>query len=346
MGYNIAVLIVLLCLSFFFSCAETSLFSLSKIRIKRLKNDNVKNFKLVEALLNNPTKLIITILTGNMFANVAASSIAASLIVKRWGHASVGISIVLMTAVIVIFCEILPKIIAIRHSESIAPKLSPLLNVFSKAIFPLRWGLNKLAEAVLSIIERIVGKSESAITKDELKSAVHIGYSREGILNKKEAEMIRDVLKLSDKKVEDIMTADRDTVLFPITMPFGDACSAMREAELLRVPVYGKNHQDIVGILYAKDILKKGAENGLNENIAGVVLREPLYVLKDMPLSKLLHRFREHKTHFALVRNSSGRVIGSVTLEDLLGEIVGKIQDKEAVITKIKNKYEFLKRVS
>jgi putative hemolysin len=338
MGYNIAVLIVLLCLSFFFSCAETSLFSLSKIRIKRLKNDNVKNFKLVESLLNN--------LTGNMFANVAASSIAASLIVKRWGHASVGISIVLMTTVIVIFCEILPKIIAIRHSESIAPKLSPLLNVFSKAIFPLRWGLNKLAEAVLSVIERIVGKSESAITKDELKSAVHIGYSREGILNKKEAEMIRDVLKLSDKKVEDIMTADRDTVLFPITMPFGDACSAMREAELLRVPVYGKNHQDIVGILYAKDILKKGAENGLNENIAGVVLREPLYVLKDMPLSKLLHRFREHKTHFALVRDSSGRIIGSVTLEDLLGEIVGKIQDKEAVITKIKNKYEFLKRVS
>ena len=346
MAYNIIALIALLCLSFFFSCTETSLFSLSKIRIKRLKNDNVKNSRLVESLLNSPTKLIITILIGNVFANVAASSMAASLIVKKWGHASVTISILVMTAVIVVICEILPKIIAIKHSERIALKTAPFINAFSKIIFPLRWGLNRLAEAVLSFMERVFGKSESAITKDELKSAVQIGYSREGILNKKEAQMIKDVLKLSDKKAEDVMTQSENMVLFPITMPLKDARIAMKEAELLRVPIYGKNHQDIVGILYAKDILRQGTENSLSGNIAKDTLREPLYVSKDMPLSKLLHRFREQKTHFALVAGDGDRLIGSVTLDGLLGEIVGKMHDKEALITKIKDKYEFLKRSS
>ena len=346
MAYNAIALIVLLCLSFFFSCAETSLFCLSKIRIKRLKNDNVKNFKLVESMLGSPTKLIITILIGNMSANVAASSIAASLIVKKWGHASVGISIILMTVVIVILCDILPKIIAIKHPESIAPKAAPLLNGFSKVVSPLRWGFSRLAEAVLSLIERVFGKSESAITKDELRSAVHISYTREGVLNKKEAEMIGDVLKLSDKKVEDIMTADKDTVLFPVTMPFKDACIAMKEAELLRVPVYGQSHQDIVGMLYAKDILKRDGENAFSETIIKEFLKEPLYVSQDMPLSKLLHKFRENKTHFAIVRGGGVKIIGSVTLEGLLGEIVGKMQDKEALMAKIKNKYEFLKRSS
>ena len=341
MFYRIIAFLILLFLSAFFSGSETSLFSLSKIRVKRLKVDNIRNAGLVESLLSKPTNLLITILIGNMFANVFAAGMAASLSVKTWGGLGMGISIIVMTVIVVIFCEIMPKIIAIKNSARASLVVSPFINAFSKLVFPLRWLLSGLVNNVLfSCCKRFV-KAESDITKAELESAIKMGYSKGGILDKEEAEMMGDVLKLSDKTVGDVMVHKKGIVSFPLTMPVEEMCVAIKEAELSRIPVYGKSRTDIVGILYAKDLLKKKTEDRLGGDIK-TFLREPFYVKMDMRLSALLREFRTKKIHFALVKDKSEKVVGLVTLEDLLEEIIGEIGDKETLIQRIRNRYKYL----
>lgn len=337
MFYYIIALLLLLFLSAFFSGSETSLFSLSKIRVKHLKIDNVKNSDIVESLLNRPTFLLITILIGNMFANVFASSIAASFSIKRWGEGGLGISIVAMTVIIVIFCEIMPKIIAIKNAKRFSLIASPFIRAFSQIVFPMRWILSGLTEGMLSFFEKRFKKIESDITKDELESAIKVGYSKEGILDKEEAEMMEDVLELSDKKVEDVMVRDQDIVSFSVTTPIEEMGIAIKEAELSRIPVYEKRGTDILGILYAKDLLRRRLEKTQDADIKGL-LRKPFYVRKDMRLSTLLREFRTRKIHLALVNDEKGKLVGLVTLEDLLEEIIGDIRDKEALLQRIKKK--------
>jgi len=340
MSYHIIALFILLFLSAFFSGSETSIFSLSKIRIKRLKLDNVKNTDVLKSLINNPTDLLITILIGNMFANVFASSIVASLSLKKWGQSGVAVSIIVMTVIVVVFCEIMPKIIAIRHSKQFSLFVSPFIRIFSLLFFPLRRVLSILAEGTLYFFTGRAKKGESDITKDELESAIKVGYAKGGILDKEEAEMMEDVVQLSDKKVKDVMVKAGDIVSFPASMPLEEMYIAIKGAELSRIPVYEKKQADITGILYAKDLLRKKLEQPLNKDIKDI-LRKPFYVTKDMRLSLLLREFRTRKIHLALVNNEFGKLAGLVTLEDLLEEIIGDIKDKEALLGRIKKRYAY-----
>lgn len=337
MQYHIFILLALLFLSFFFSGTETSLFSLSKIRVKHLKIEKVRNSDIIEYLLDRPTELLITILVGNMFANVFASSIAASFSVKTWGEAGVGISIPVMTVIIVVFCEIIPKIIAIRNAKGFALFASPFIYAFFQLVFPIRRFLNRLTEGVLSFFEKIFKKTEHDITKDELASAIKVGYSKGGILDKKEAELMEGILRLSDKKVEDAMVREQDVVFFPVDMPAEEMYIAIKEAELSRIPIYEGERTNIQGILYAKDLLKKRLERPQTADIRGL-LRKPFYVTNDMRLNLLLREFRARKTHIALVNDKEERVIGLITLVDLLEEIIGDISDKRALVRRIRKR--------
>lgn len=336
MIYHIITLLILLFLSAFFSGSETSLFSLSKIRVKRLRVENVKNSDIVESLLNKPTELLITILIGNMFANISASTIAASFSIRMWGEAGVGISIGVMTIIVVIFCEIMPKIIAIKNAKRFSLFVSPFIRIFSQLVFPIRWVLSGLTEGMLSFFGARLKKTETGITKDELESAIKVGYSKEGILDKEEAEMMGDVLQLSDKKVEDVMVQYQNIVSFPVTMSLEEMCIAIKEAELSRIPVYERKRMNILGILYAKDLLKRKLEHPQDAGIKEL-LRKPFYVMKNMRVSLLLHEFRTRKIHLALVNNEKDRLVGLVTLEDLLEEIIGDIRDKETLAQRISN---------
>ncbi len=335
------LLLILLFLSAFYSGSETSLFSLSKIRVKRLKMHNERNSDIVESLLDKPTDLLITILIGNMFANVFASSVAASLSIERWGESAVGISIVVMTVIVVVFCEVMPKVLAIKKAERIALAVAPTISFFSRVVFPLRFVLSEFAERILSFAGGNSKKSDGDITIDELESAIKVGYTRGGILDKEEAEMMEDVLQLSDKKVEDVMVKSGDIVSFPADMDVEDMCIAIKEAELSRIPIYDGTKANIVGILYAKDLLKMKMERSDNGDIKGI-LREAFRVSKDMRLSVLLREFRTRKIHLALVEDNTQNIVGLVTLEDLLEEIIGDIQDKEMLVKRIKKRYKFL----
>ncbi|MBL7071162.1 MAG: DUF21 domain-containing protein [Candidatus Omnitrophica bacterium] len=334
MVYNIVILLLLFFLSAFFSGSETSLFSLSKISIRRLKVDKARNSGTVESLLSKPTDLLITILIGNMFANVFASSIAASLSIKIWGEKGVGISIAVMTVIVVIFCEIMPKIIAIKNARRFSLITAPAIALFSRLVLPLRYCLRGLAEGVLSFLVK-TKKTESHITKDELESAIKVGYSREGILDKEEAEMMEDVIQLSDKRVKDVMVKEDDIISFSINMPIGRMCAAIKEAELSRIPVYETDKSNILGVLYAKDLLRKIVERREDEDDIKGLLREPFYVTRGLRLNVLLRDFISRKIHMALVREEGGQIKGIVTMEDLLEEIIGDIRDKESLLQRL-----------
>jgi len=331
MYYNLAAILIFLLMSAFFSGSETSVFSLSKVRIKRLRLNNAKNSDTLNSLLQNPTDLLITILIGNMLANIFASSIAASLMMRLLGPSGMGVAIASMTAIVVIFCEIMPKIIAIKNAERISLFIAPFLSAFSRLVFPFR---RVLKTGILDFFVGKVKRPEGTITKDELESAIKVGYSKGGILDKEEAEMMEDVIQMSDKKVEDVMVQGGNIVSFPVDMPVEEMCFAIREAELSRVPVYEGKPKNILGILYAKELLKKKLEPPAGADIRGI-LRQPFYVTRDMRLSSLLKEFRARRIHLALVNNEKGKLVGLVTLEDLLEEVIGDIRDKEALLQRI-----------
>lgn len=324
-----AALIFLLLCSAFFSGAETALFSLSKIRVKRLQLENAKNSKLLAQLLDRPRRLIISILIGNMLVNILASAMASSLSMKIFGEKGLGISIVAMTFLILTFGEITPKTISIRNPERISLAVAPYVHFFSRVVSPLREVLRFTVEKITFLFAGKIKKQKSLLTYDELRKAVELGR-REGELDLKEEEMIKSVFKFGHKKAKDVIISPRRIVACDIRTPLKTIRSIIEKKELSRLPVFEERLDNIAGILYAKDLIIAGQKGpfSLRE-----ILREPFYVDETINLDDLLKKFRTHRIHMALVKNAKGRLKGLVTLQDLLEEIIGQIKDvKEPVL--------------
>lgn len=324
------LLLILLLLSGFFSGSETALFSLTKIRVKRLQLENVKNSKIIAGLLDKPRRLIISILIGNMLVNILASSTASSLSLVFFGRDGLAISIIVMTFLILIFGEMMPKIIAIRNSEKISVFVAPYISVFSKAVFPLRKVLRFIVDYLAPAMSRGIKSLKSSLTEEELKKAVELGR-REGVLDKEEEEMIKSVFKFGAKAVKDVLIPLKKIVIVDISTPLSTIRSIIEKKELSRMPIFENRLDNIVGILYAKDLIVYGQKGELSLRD---ILREPFYVQDEMKLDELLRNFRTHRIHMALVRNAKGKFVGLVTLQDILEEIIGQIRDiKESQVT-------------
>lgn len=324
---NIPLLIILLLCSAFFSATETSLFSLSRIRVKRLQAEGVKNSKLVSNLLDRPRRLIISILIGNMLVNILASSTTSSLFIRVFGEKGIGLSIVIMTLLILTFGEIIPKVIAIRNSEKIALRVAPYINIFSAIIAPIRGALYHLIVNIIApVFTRVIPPHRHALTADEVAKAVEIGRS-EGVLNVREEEMIKRVFRFTDKTAKDVMVAPQRIIAADIQTPLTEIRSIITKKKVSRMPVFEGQPGNIAGILYTKDLIAAGMRGvfTLKE-----ILRKPFYVNETIRLDDLLREFRAHGIHMALVKNTSGNFTGLVTLQDLLEEIIGEIRDIKA----------------
>lgn len=317
------LLAILLFSSAFFSGSETALFSLSKIRVKRLQLENAKNSKPLAQLLNRPRRLIISILIGNMLVNILASTTASSVSLSFFGDRGIGISIVTMTLLILIFGEITPKVIAIRNSEKIALFVTPYIVFFSRIVLPIRKTLRFIVGMITPLISKRIKVKDSHLTQEELGKALELGR-RAGVLNIKEEEMIKGVFKFGDKTAKDVIVPLERIVAVDVATPLRTIISIITKKELSRLPVFDERLNNIVGILYAKDLLlarQKGVFS-LRD-----ILRKPFYVTADIKLDELLRKFRDHRIHMALVHNTKGKLIGLVTLQDLLEEIIGQIRD-------------------
>ncbi len=317
------LLIGLLLLSAFFSGSETALFSLSKVRVKRLQHGNARNATLLARLLNNPRKMITTILIGNMLVNILASAIASSLSISLFGEKGLGISIIVMTLLILVFGEITPKVIAIKNAEKISLFVAPYLNVFSNITLPLRKILQFATGLMTPLLSKRIKPQKEGLTEEELKKALEIGR-RQGVLNLKEEEMIKSVFRFGDKTAKDVLVTPKRIVACDINTPLKTIRSIITDKELSRMPIFENKLDNVVGILYAKDLFIASLKGPFELR---KILREPFYVRHDINLDDLLREFRTHRIHMALVKDAKGRSIGLVTLQDLLEEIIGQIRD-------------------
>lgn len=324
---QIVLLLILLVLSAFFSMSETALMSLSKIRIRHMVEEGVKGAKLVEKLIEDPNKLLGAILIGNNIVNIGASAIATSLAVKVSGGSESAVAIVtaVMTVLILIFGEITPKSIAKQKSEQVSLGVSkPIkLCVFIFKPFVV------IFTAISSVFIRLFGgdpkATEPFITEEELKTMVGVS-EEEGVLEDVEKEMIFNVFDFADLQVKDVMVQRVDVTAIEVNDSYEDLLKIIKEDQYSRIPVYDDTIDDIVGILNVKDLIIAGYK-GEAFNVTEY-MREPLYTFEFKKITELFNEMKKSRNHMAVVLDEYGGTVGIVTIEDLVEEIVGDIQDE------------------
>jgi CBS domain containing-hemolysin-like protein len=329
------ILFIFLCLSAFFSSAETAFISISDIRIQHLIEQGRRGVLLVKKLKDNNQRLLITILIGNNLVNIAASSIATSIAIRIFESNAIGIAVGIMTILILFFGEIVPKNIAMAKNEPLAIFSAPILQALQYILYPVI----KILEICTVLLSKQFDRehNDPIITEAEIKSVVSLGEEI-GEIEEDERIMIHNIFRFSDLRVDEIMV-DR-TQMFSIDSETAieKAASEIVTQGYSRIPVYKKKLDNILGILYAKDILEailKGHHQGLVKEI----VRPAMFIPESMLLDDLLTEFQKEKVHIALVTDEHGGVSGLVTIEDLLEEIVGEIYDEtdneEIMIRKI-----------
>ena len=319
-------LIVLLFLSAFFSGSETALFSLGKLRLRRMKQAGNLRAGIIERMLARPSRLLISIAMGNMFVNILASSLATVLFISLAIRQGELIAFISMSVVILIFGEMTPKFLAVSRPSLFASAVALPLLFFSKLVAPAVMLLETCTNAIIRLLEGGREARAPAPTQEELMTVVELGH-REGIVDRVEREMILRVLEFMDLPVEEAMTPRTEIFSLDIGTRPSRARVLLKERGFSRVPVYSKSPENIIGILYAKDLVAKmfsSPGRSLRQ-----YLHDPYFVPESKRLGPLLRAFQKNRIHLAMVIDEHGALSGLVTMEDLLEEIVGEIVDRK-----------------
>ncbi len=335
---DIILLLILLLLSGFFSASETAFISLRRPKIKKLASQGDVRAETILKLLKMPNRVISTILVGNNIVNISASAIATSMAIKYFGSTGVGIATGIVTFYVLLFGEIVPKSYAAYNAEKYCL-------LAAKPILALVTLLNPAVVLLTFISKRIVKFFGGEVTfghyltEEDLKLMVEVS-EEEGFIEKEEREMISSVFEFGETTVREIMVPRVDMKCLSVDESYEDARKLILKTGHSRIPVYEDNIDNIVGILYAKDLLKY--MNGREKVKLVDILREPLFIPENKKLDDLLREFQVKKIQIAIVVDEYGGTAGMVTIEDLLEELVGEIMDEydreEAPIVEINEK--------
>lgn len=327
LGSDVVILIVLFMLSGFFSSAEAALFSLTDLHLHKMRHDRYPFFEYVLTLLANPRRLLITIVTSNEAVNISISILAASFFIRLFDASGQWISIVFTTVVLLIVGEAVPKTFGVTYPMQIATVVSPLLRVFSLMEYPVVAGLEKLSGFFLKRYD--AGKSGvmEIVTEDEFKTLVNAG-SEEGVVDEAQKDLINKIFELGDSPVTDIMIPRVDMFCLPVDMPVEDMLQAITRARQERVPVYREDRDDIVGILFARDLLNNVWRGRTKDGIEGV-LKRPYFVPEQQTINGLLKDFQKNFLQIAIVVDEYGGVSGMVTLERILEHLFEETEAAE-----------------
>ncbi len=327
--------IVAFCLlaSFFFSGSETALTASSRATMLRLAKDGDPKAGLVNRLLEAREELIGALLIGNNVATIAASTLATGLMLKFFGESGLLAATVIMTVLVVVFCEVLPKTAAIDSPDRVALAVAPAIRWVVRLLAPVLWAVYWLVERILAAFGFRIGESKPMLSAhEELRGAVDL-FHREGGVEKQDRDMLGGLLDLRDLTVADVMIHRTEVIMVDAGEPPEQAVAAVLAAPVTRVPLWKDTPENIIGILHAKDLLH--ALRTVNGDASKIdlakIVRPPWFVPEVRPLSEQLKAFRRRKTPFALVVDEYGEMMGIVTLEDILEEIVGDITDEHDV---------------
>ena len=316
-------LIILIMLSAFFSASETALTSLSKIRLINMVEEKVKNADKVSKLIDNPSKLLSTILVGNNVVNICASSLATSIAISYSPQAGVGIATIIMTVTLLIFGEITPKTLAAQNSEKVALFVASTISILEKIFTPVIWILNIVTGFLIKALGGDNSQKAPAITEAELKTMVNVSHE-EGVLEVDERRMINNVFEFGDTKARDIMTPRTEIVAVSLDTSYEEIIEVFKEERFSRLPVYKDSIDNIIGIIHLKDIMFID-ENDFEVN---VYMREPFYTYESKATTELFTQMRTKSIPVAIVLDEYGGTAGLLTVEDLVEEIVGEISDE------------------
>jgi putative hemolysin len=314
---------ILLVCSAFFSGSEAALFSLNTVQVERLRERGDVVGRIIAALLQRPTNLIITFLVGNEIVNVALSVTATSFALILYGEGGEYIAIVATTIILLLCGEVTPKSLAVRYPEQISRLIAWPIHAFASVIAPLRWGLRKLVDAVMGEhAERPI----SLITTEEFRTLVEISED-EGIIDQHERHLIQRVFEFAGHRVSQIMTPRTDIFALDVSEELATALPQVKDNRFSRVPVYEGTIDQIIGILYAKDLLPYSRHPELEVKLRDI-LHPVFFVPESKRIDDLLREFQRNKVHMAIVVDEYGGVSGLVTMEDALEELVGEIVDE------------------
>ncbi|MGV3026007.1 hemolysin family protein [Clostridium thermobutyricum] len=324
---EIILLIVFLILSAFFAMAETSLMSLNKIKIRHMADSGVKKAKLVERLIENPNKLLGAILIGNTISNVATSSIATSLSVKllHGSDTAVAISTAITTVLVLIFGEITPKTIAKQKSEKISLRVSKPINMCVLLFKPFVIIFTFISSFFIRLCGADPKASESLLTQEELKTMMDVS-EEEGILEDVEKEMIFNVFDFADLHVKDVMIQRLDITAINKNSSYEEVLNVIKNDQYSRIPVYDENIDNIIGVLNVKDLIIND-DIDKDFNLTNYI-REVLFTFEFKKIAELFSEMKKTRNHMAIVLDEYGGTAGIATIEDLIEEIVGEIEDE------------------
>jgi len=326
MNNPITWLIILVALSAFFAAVETAFISLSVLKVTHMVESKKKNAKIIKKLKDNERMFLISILIGNNLVNIAAAAIATVLATNAFGNKGVGIATGIMTFVILVFGEITPKTIAVRHAEAIAKLTAWPVFILTKILYPIAWLFNMITKAITKSLGLFEGKSKQEFSEDELVTAVKAS-AREGSIKPIEKDIVTKVFKFDNMSVHEIMTARTDMKSVNGASKVREIVDFIMSTGHSRFPVYEGKHDNIVGILFIKDVMKQLKEDNLDISVKSIS-NEPFFVPETKTIDTLLTQFQRKKIHLAIVVDEHGGVAGLVSLEDVLEEIVGEIYDE------------------
>ena len=323
---EVILLIILLILSGFFSMAETALMSLSKIRTRHMVEEGVKGAKLIQKLLEDPSKLLGAILIGNNIANIAASALTTTIAAKViGGDTGVAVATAVTTVLVLIFAEITPKSIAKLNSEKISLMVIKPIKFIVVLLRPFVFIFTGISNFVIKLIGGDPKVNEPFITEEELKTMVGVS-EEEGVLEDVEKEMIFNVFDFAETCVKDIMVQRVDIIAVDVNSTYEEILEVIKKEQFSRIPIYDETIDNVVGVLNVKDLIIVGGKTG--EFKVMDYAREPYYTFEFKKIPEVFKEMKKTRNHMGVVLDEYGGTVGILTIEDLIEEIVGDIEDE------------------
>ncbi|MEY8522292.1 HlyC/CorC family transporter [bacterium 1XD8-76] len=322
---QLLILLILLILSGFFSSAETALTCANKVRIRSLADEGNKRALRVQIILESYSKVLSTILIGNNIVNIGASSLATTLTIRLFGNRFVGICTGILTFLVLIFGEIVPKTWAGSHADKIALAYSGIIHILMTVLTPIIWIVDNIAQGIIRLFHLGAKPGEGNITQEELRTYVDVSHE-EGVIESGERKFIHNVFDFSDSTAAEIMIPRINMTTLSSDSTYEEIFTQFKKTMYTRIPVYEDDNPDnVIGFVHMKDFIltKDSPRFKVNK-----ILRNVYYTYERKKTSDLFVELREKATNIAIVLDEYGSAVGMITMEDLLEEIVGEIRDE------------------
>ena len=321
---QLITVIILLCLSAFFSSSETALTTVNQIRMRTLADNGDKRAARVLRVTGNPGKMLSAILIGNNIVNLSASSISTSLAIHLFGNTGAGIATGILTFLILIFGEVTPKTMATIKADSMSLTAAAPIGFLMKILTPVIFIINKLSLGLMFLLHVNIKDAQKKMTEEELRTIVDVSQEN-GVIEHEERDMIHNLFDFGDAEAKEIMVPRTDMTFVQADATYQEVLDIFRQDMFTRLPVYEDSTDNVIGIINMKDFL---LQNDTPEFSVRNLLREPYFTYEHKNTADLFLEMRKSSISLAIVLDEYGVTAGLITLEDLLEEIVGEIRDE------------------